>query len=51
MTDQLTTTENNALKWVMFRDYYRRLSDSHSLAAERYYDLDKFLRVIGVFDD
>lgn len=23
MTDGLTTTERNALKWVLFRDFYR----------------------------
>lgn len=51
MTDELTTTEKNALKWVLFRDYYRGQSDSYFDAQDRYFMLDGFLKALGINDD
>ncbi len=51
MTDELTTTEKNAFKWVLFRDFYRDLSGAYLNAQERYFKVDEFLKAIGVNDD
>lgn len=51
MTDELTTTERNALKWVLFREFYRGLSGTYRLAQERYFQVDEFLKTLGINDD
>lgn len=51
MTDELTTTEKNALKWVLFRDFYRDLSGTYLDAQERYFKADEFLKALGINDD
>lgn len=53
MTDQLSTTEKNALKWVLFRDYYRGLSSSHPTfnAQDLWFMTEGFLKAIGINDD
>lgn len=51
MTDELPTTEKNALKWVLFRDFYRGLSSAYLDAQDRYFKVDEFLTAIGVNDD
>lgn len=51
MTEELTTTEKNALKWVLFRDFYRGLSDEYIDAQDRWFKMADFLKAIGVNDD
>lgn len=51
MTDELTTTEKNALKWVTFRAYYRNMSGTYLDAQERYFKVDGFLKTLGINDD
>lgn len=51
MTEELTTTEKNALKWVLFRDYYRGLSNSYNDAQDRWFMVDGFLKALGVNDE
>lgn len=46
MTDELTITEKNALKWVLFRDFYRVLSGAYLDAQDRYFKVDEFLKAI-----
>ena len=47
MTDELTATEKNALKWVLFRDFYRDLSGTYHNAHDRYFKVDEFLKALG----
>ena len=46
MIDELTITEKNALKWVLFRDFYGGLSDAYLSAQERYFKMNEFLKTI-----
>lgn len=53
MTDELTTTEKNALKWVLFMDHYRGLLNEGETYSEKtqWSLLKDYLSLLGVDDD
>lgn len=49
MTDSLTVTESNALKWVLLKDYWLTRK-AYGTQLENYAALVRFLKMLGVED-